>query len=63
MLLHASYISKSGGNSIIIMSPDADVFVIGIALTSSLGDSQLSFHTGKDENLWPINLQAIAQYL
>jgi len=63
MLLHAHYISTQGIRSIIIKSPDTDVFVIGVALVSHLVGSQLYFHTGRDDNVRTIDLQAIQQEL
>ena len=34
MFLHAGYIARSGAKSIVIKTPDTDIFVIGIALAS-----------------------------
>uniref|UniRef100_A0A8C4NGS3 Uncharacterized protein n=1 Tax=Eptatretus burgeri TaxID=7764 RepID=A0A8C4NGS3_EPTBU len=63
MLPHAHYISTQGIRSIIIKSPDTDVFVICVALVSHLVGSQLYFHTGRDNNVHTIDLQAIQQEL
>ena len=63
MFMHASYIANTCDNSFVIKSPDTDVFVIGIALESSIGSSRLYFHTGRGENVRTIHLHAIKQQL
>ncbi|XP_038063921.1 uncharacterized protein LOC119734467 [Patiria miniata] len=63
MFLHASYIAKSCNSDIVIKSPDTDVFVIGIALSSNHISSNLYFRTGKEENVRTIDLQAIRRHL
>ena len=63
MFMHASYIANTCDSSIVIKSLDTDVFVIGIALESSIGSSRLYFHTEKGENVRTIHLHAIKQHL
>ena len=63
MFMHASYIANTCDSSIAIKSPDTDVFVIGIALESSIESSRLYFHTGRGGNVRTIHLHAIKQHL
>ncbi|XP_071943683.1 uncharacterized protein [Antedon mediterranea] len=63
MFLHAKYAAHHGGKDIVIISPDTDVFIIGLAFCKSLHGSHLYFNTGKDANLRTIHLQAIQEHI
>ena len=63
IFLHAQFIAKyKEGLPIIIRSPDTDVMVIGLAMSSHLGSSRLLFHTGKDDKERTIDLQKIMDH-
>uniref|UniRef100_UPI00358DF722 uncharacterized protein n=1 Tax=Myxine glutinosa TaxID=7769 RepID=UPI00358DF722 len=57
MFLHAAHAAHTS-NDVIIVSPDTDVFIIGIALVPQIS-AHLYFHTGKGVNLRTIDLKAI----
>ena len=63
MLLHAKYVvDNSNGASVIIRSPDTDVFVIAVGLSQEIA-SPLYFHTGKDDKERTIDVGAVQQEL
>ena len=63
MMLHAKYISNMGTKNIIIKSPDTDVFVIGIAVSTQLEGAKLYFHTGKQDKERTLDMNAIQCHL
>ena len=61
MYLHAAFAADTNAaTDIIIISPDTDVFIIGISLQSVIG-AKLHFHTGRGINLHTIDLKQIEQ--
>ena len=61
IFLHAAYAANSSEvTDIIIVSPDTDVFIIGISLQSGIA-AKLHFHTGRGINLRTIDLEKIEQ--
>ena len=61
MFLHAAYAANSSAaTDVIIVSPDTDVFIIGISLQSVI-PAKLLFHTGRGINLRTIDLKKIEQ--
>lgn len=61
LYLHASF-AAAASTDVVIVSPDTDVFVIGIAL-QSLIPAHLYFCTGRGTNLRTIDLQTIQVHL
>eukprot|EP00057_Strongylocentrotus_purpuratus_P021683 XP_011676157.1 PREDICTED: uncharacterized protein LOC105444073 [Strongylocentrotus purpuratus] len=68
LFLHCQYAaaslpsSSSSTPTVIIKSPDTDVFVIGVAKADQI-QAQLLFHTGRGNNKRTLNLTAIRSHL
>ncbi|PIK38210.1 hypothetical protein BSL78_24949 [Apostichopus japonicus] len=62
MYLHAAFESEQGTEQITIVSPDTDVFVLGITFQLQL-KSHLHFHTGSGCNLRTIDLKMVQEQI